>query len=250
MSLLGKEIYRCYDEYGPIQVFDDGVKRYLAFEEDDEQTCVLKANPAHIQHEYTRAMLLSLLFVDPREVLLLGLGGGSLATCLLNYHPELSMRAVELRRAVIKVAKRYFFLPKTERLSVIEDDAGQYLMDETVAPAQLILADMYGADGLDPQQLTSWFLERCHELLDDGGWLVLNCWNDHRQDKENIKMIEEYFAEVRVSSTTSGNWIIFAGKEKSKKTDGQLKQRVQELSEVLDYSVSRYFSKMELVTGK
>lgn len=247
MSVLGKEIYRTYDEYGPIQVFDDGVKRYLAFEEDDEQTCVLKSNPAQIQHEYTRAMLLSLLLVDPREVLLLGLGGGSLATCLLDYHPELNLRAVELRRAVIKIAKKYFYLPKTDRLTVFDDDAGQYLLDGGVPPAQLILADMYGADGLDPQQLTPWFLERCHELLTDDGWLVLNCWNDHRRDKENLRVIGEVFAEVRVSTTTSGNWIIFAGKRKSALNEKQLAKRAKELTVSLGYSVSRYLANMSIV---
>ncbi|OUS27678.1 spermidine synthase [Gammaproteobacteria bacterium 45_16_T64] len=248
MSLLGKEIYRCYDEYGPIQVFDDGIKRYLAFEEDDEQTCVLKEDPGHIQHEYTRAMLLSLLFVEPTEVLLLGLGGGSLATCLLGLNPELRLRAVELRRSVIKIAKKYFYLPKTDRLTVIEDDAGQYLLEPDVEPAQLILADMYGADGLDPQQLTSWFLERCHELLMDDGWLVLNCWNDHRKDKETLKMITDIFADVRVSSTTSGNWIIFAGKQINTQTDKQLGQKAKVLGDTLNYSVARYSSQLKKIS--
>jgi len=248
VSLLGKEIYRGYDEYGPVQVFDDGVKRYLAFEEDDEQTCVLKSDPAHIQHEYTRAMLLSLLFVDPREVLLLGLGGGSLATCLLGLHPELRLRAVELRRMVIKVAKKYFYLPGTDRLSVIEDDAGQYLMGDSIEPAQLILADMYGSDGLDPQQLSSWFLERCFELLTDDGWLVLNCWNDHRSDKKTLAMIGDIYAEVRVSSTSSGNWIIYAGKRKSNLTDKQVTQRAKILADALGFSVSRYLTKMQIIS--
>jgi len=248
MSLLGKEIYRCYDEYGPVQVFDDGVKRYLAFEEDDEQTCVLKADPARIQHEYTRAMLLSLLFVDPKEVLLLGLGGGSLATCLLGLSPELRLRAVELRRAVIKIAKKYFYLPKTDRLSLIEDDAGQYLLDDSVAPAQLILADMYGADGLDPQQLSAWFLERCHQLLTDDGWLVLNCWNDHRSDKASLAMLSEIFADVRVCGTTSGNWIIYAGKQKHEATDKQQKQRIKRLTDDLGYGVAGYLSKMQKIS--
>lgn len=247
MSVLGKEIYRCYDEYGPIQVFDDGLKRYLAFEEDDEQSCVLKAAPGQIQHEYTRAMLLSLLLVDPKEVLLLGLGGGSLAMCLLEYHPELQLRAVELRRAVIKIAKKYFYLPQTDRLCVIEDDAGQYLMGD-VSPAQLILADMYGADGLDPQQLTPWFLERCHELLTDDGWLVLNCWNDHRRDKESLASLTALFADVRVSSTASGNWIIFAGKRLHTQTDKQRLEKAKILSNTLHYPVSRYASKLQKIS--
>ena len=61
---LGKELYRYYDEYGPLQVFDDGNKRYLSFGDGDEQSCQLKSDPLQLQHDYSRAMLLVLLFVS------------------------------------------------------------------------------------------------------------------------------------------------------------------------------------------
>jgi hypothetical protein len=88
-SVPGKEIHRTYDEHGPIQVFDDGTKRYLSFGEGDEQSCILKAQPEMLQHEYTRAMLLPTLFLEPRSAILIGLGGGAVPNCLFHHWPEL-----------------------------------------------------------------------------------------------------------------------------------------------------------------
>ena len=61
MKSSAQEIHRSYDELGPIQVMDDGHKRYLAFGTDDEQSCQLIHQPHLLQHEYTRAILLALL---------------------------------------------------------------------------------------------------------------------------------------------------------------------------------------------
>ena len=69
-----KEIYRSFDEYGLLRVFEDGNKRYLAFAEDDEQSCQLKSEPLLLQHDYTRAMLLVLLFTQPQNIMLFGAG--------------------------------------------------------------------------------------------------------------------------------------------------------------------------------
>ena len=48
MSITGKEIKSIIDEYGLIQVFDDGNKRYLAFGFNDEQGCILKSQPQNL----------------------------------------------------------------------------------------------------------------------------------------------------------------------------------------------------------
>ena len=107
MPPSGKEIYRTTDDLGPIQVFDDGEMRYLSFGEDDEQSCVLKAQPQVPQYDYIRAMLLPLLYRRPRDALLLGMGGGALATFLYRHYPSITLRAVELRPAVIEIAHAF-----------------------------------------------------------------------------------------------------------------------------------------------
>ena len=60
--MTGIEVYCCYDEYGPLRVFDDGPYRYLTFGEGGEQSRIDMNNRAHPVYEYTQAMLLALLF--------------------------------------------------------------------------------------------------------------------------------------------------------------------------------------------
>lgn len=176
MSLSGREIFRDYDQYGVVSVYEDGQRRFLNFGGEDEQSCALKDDPSDLQHEYTRAMLLVLLFIEPRRVLSLGLGAGAINSCLHHRFPKLQQRVVELRPLVIDTARRFFQLPMGKRLRVESMDAGEYLAAPVEERMDLILSDIYGPDGMDRQQIGFDFLERCAEHLKPQGWLVLNCW--------------------------------------------------------------------------
>jgi spermidine synthase len=238
MSPLGKEIFRTYDEFGPVQVFDDGNRRYLSFGDDREQSCLLTVEPQRLQHDYARAMLLALLFVEPRDAILFGLGGGAMPSCLYHHFPELTLRVVELRPAVIKIAYRYFQLPRDPRLRVLTMDAGEFLEEPDQAPADLLFSDIYRAEGLDVQQLQPWFIERCAGLLRPAGWLVLNLWQDHRGEREILEVIGAHFADVRVCGTADGNWIVLAGKRADTADGAELRQRARALSRRLGCSFS------------
>jgi len=93
-------------------VFDRKDKRMLTFGSIYEQSCISKSRPHVLLHQYTQAMITVLLFTDPKKVTMLGLGGGALAHCLLHSIPDIELKAVELRPAVIKVATDYFFYRK------------------------------------------------------------------------------------------------------------------------------------------
>ncbi|MDB6062320.1 MAG: Spermidine synthase [Verrucomicrobiaceae bacterium] len=250
MSPLGKEIFRTYDEFGPVQVFDDGAKRYLSFGEGEEQSCVLKAEPHRLQHDYTRAMLLPLLFTQPRSALLVGLGGGALVNCLLHHLPELQLQVVELRHAVVKVARRYFELPRDERLTIIEQDVAAFFDDGEPLQTDLLLSDIYGAEGMDPQYFQPWYIEACARVLSDTGWLVLNCWDEHRGEHETLQAIAETFAEVYTCTVPSGNWIILASKQKNSIAEAELKAVAKLQSKQFGYSVSENLHRLYQVHPK
>jgi spermidine synthase len=234
----GGEIFRCHDEYGSIQVFDEGNKRYLAFAEGDEQSCQLKSDPFLLQHDYTQAMLLVLLFKSPHNMILFGLGGGAIATTLHQYLPGLKIRVVELRPKVVAIAHRFFQFPRSKRIEVFTEDASEFLEREQQAKTDLLFSDMYCADGLDMQQTQPWFIERCYRLLKDDGWLVLNCWQVHRGEQEMLAALKTYFKDVRVCSTVEGNWVILAGKEPYSGSAAQLKASAKQWSKVLGYSLA------------
>lgn len=249
MPITGKEIYRTYDELGPIQVFDDGSKRYLSFGEGDEQSCVLKAEPHLLQHEYTRAMLLPFLFSQPRDAVLVGLGGGALVNCLMHHFADLHLRVIELRHAVVKVARKYFELPRLDRLTIIEQDVAEYLEEKGIGAAghaktDILFSDIYDAEGMAPQYFEPWYIEACAAMLNDDGWLVLNCWDEHRGEHGTLHTLTENFAQVFTCTVSSGNWIILASKKLHELDETNLKTVAKSQSKQLGYSVSAMLNRL------
>lgn len=217
MNALGKEIHRSYDDLGPIQVIDDGNKRYLAFGTDDEQSCQLIHQPHVLQHEYTRAIILALLMVTPKHLTVIGVGGGGLLTALHHLLPDCLLQGVELRREVARLAYKYFQLPKTDNIKMYIGDGLEYLQNEE-GTTDLIIADMYLAEGIDEQQLSQQFIASSYKRLNDNGWLVLNYWLDHKMDEQLTEALQYYFDQIYMCDTGGGNWVIYAGKVDINKT--------------------------------
>ncbi len=244
MKQPAREIHRSYDELGPIQVLDDGQKRYLAFGTDDEQSCQLKSQPYLLQHEYTRAILLALLMVEPKHITIIGLGGGSLLTTLHHLLPDCQLQGVELRREVARLAYKYFQLPKHENIKVQIADGFQYLAT-TENFSDLIIADMYLAEGIDQQQLSATFIANSYCKLKEGGWLVLNYWLDHKMEEHLANALHEYFDQIFMCDTGGGNWVIYAEKVDINKTIID-DQKTKPLSKAAGFSLD-YFRR-RLVT--
>lgn len=243
MSRMGREIFTEYDEHGVVRVFEDGQRRILSFGGDDEQSCALKGDASDLQHEYTRAMLLVLAFVEPRRVLSLGLGAGSINSCLHHRFPEMQQQVVELRPAVITAARRFFQLPVGKRLRVHQMDAGIFLTNPDPERVDLVLSDMYGADGMDRQQIDIDFLERCAAHLKPRGWLVLNCWRDD-EDSELINRLSCWFSDIRTTHTQDGNWIVLAGKMSAALSSAQLRRNLKQLEQRLGFSLQPAFKRL------
>ena len=89
---------RQHDALGELRVTQAGELRYLYFGEETEQSCALIGNPAWLEYDYTRAMLLAGFWLPQIErALALGLGAGSLVSAVLQHLQPAQMRAVELR---------------------------------------------------------------------------------------------------------------------------------------------------------
>ena len=247
MKASAKEIYRSYDELGPIQVMDDGHKRYLAFGTDDEQSCQLIHQPHLLQHEYTRAILLALLMVTPKHITVIGTGGGCLLTTLHHMLPDCQIQGVELRREVARLAYKYFQLPKNDQIKLHIGDGFQYLLDTDSHNTDLIIADMYLADGIDQQQLSQQFIEASHERLNHNGWLVLNYWLDHKVEGQLVTTLQQCFDQIYMCDTGGGNWVIYAGKvdiNESIIKEDKLKQ----LSNAAGFSLNHFLRRLVVLT--
>ena len=241
-----KEIHRCVDKYGAIQVLDDGAKRYLAFGNDHEQSCQIKASPHIPQHEYSRAIMMVLLFCKPQSVCVLGLGGGTSVMAFMNALPEGLVSAVELRPEVVKIAHHYFKLPKHENLVIHESDAKDFLINNKQS-YDVLVADLYHHHGIDEFQLQTAFIDQCARSTSDGGWLVLNYWLDHEIPETLLSHLHDHFEQLFVCNSGGGNWIIYAGKIAA---DGDYleKARVKPLAKTLGFSLNYYLKRLKTLT--
>ncbi|MGB0467225.1 MAG: spermidine synthase [Pontibacterium sp.] len=236
MSLPEHELYRCHDQWGAIRVLESENLRYLAFGEGGDQSAVDLLQPSRPILLYIQAMLLALVYSPaPKNITLLGLGAGNLANALLHCLPDAQITAVELRPRVIKVAHKWFALPKTPRLNILADDASEYML-QSDEPVDMLFSDIYLDQGMDDNQLSFQVLQACYDSLSPAGMLVLNLWD---QGKGHHPLahdrLGEYFGKnYLLCPVEGGNLIAFAFKEGlSGHNPRRLQQQVKRLSKSL-----------------
>jgi spermidine synthase len=258
-TLPGKEIACLYDNQGPVRVFDDGNKRYLSFGAGDEQSCMVKTNPGFLQYDYNRAMILVMLLCQPTNIVVLGLGGGTLPNCLLRNFPEVLITVVELREVVINIASKYFALPNDERLNVINDNALDYLQKHGLQKHGLLqrelqqhealtydvlFSDLFIAEGLEARQLTENFIENAKRALTADGYLVINALEEYRTEKVLNTLLGQHFKTVYENITDDGNWVIIATNGSDKVKPKSLYGSAKQLSEMLGFSLMGHLKRL------
>tara|TARA_R110001592_G_scaffold103247_3_gene290995 strand:- start:529 stop:1335 length:807 start_codon:yes stop_codon:yes gene_type:complete len=249
MSIPGTEIFRCYDDLGPIRVFEEGSVRYLAFSEDSQQSAIDLSRPSDLVFEYTQAMLLGLIyFPAPKRITLLGLGGGSLVHAFRQYSKELLIDLVELRPLVIKVAQDWFDLPREDdRLNLFPEDAEAY-MAGFYGETDMILADIYNDEGMLDMQLNSSFLTDCFNALSRNGVLVLNLWDQGKGSHPKAKQaLDVHFSANCLSCSIGGdNLIVLAFKGGMPQiNDRHLQPLIKRLHKRLPFSLAQFVQKLK-----
>jgi len=234
-----RRLCQAEDDLGPIWVLEDEEFRILAFAENDEQSKISKREPHVPAHSYVQAMLQVLLFSEPRSAIVLGLGGGALVHALRRFDAAIKVTAVELREQVIALAQKYFYLPMGKKVTLLHQDANQFLCQGEHKRVDIIFADIYGADGVDSRQLDPDFLAGCNRLLKDDGVLVLNCWREHSQDESLRRQLKELFPELYGCLTSGGNWVVFAARRPGQLSLNGIKSRQASLSEQLEFQLGK-----------
>ena len=178
---LGSTIHACRDEYGAIDIVDEAQTRSMHFGTSARQSTMLRSAPGQLALAYTQYMACALLFAaEPGRVLLLGLGGGSLAKYLLGWHPQCQIQAVELRARVVELAHKFFALPRDPRLSTSVAPAERYLDSAAAGAAVLALVDIHDSAGMAAPLALPGFFPQCRAQLAACGVLAINLWTGDR----------------------------------------------------------------------
>lgn len=134
------------------------------------------------------------------NILLLGLGGGTLARLFQKEFGTLTIDAVEIDPVVVDVAYRYFDLGKIRNLHTIIGDAGAAVTrprDFTLSFPRysVIVIDLYLGTIFPPGAQSPEFLQGILNLLADKGLVV---FNRTERDGDFFLLLCNLFAEVKV----------------------------------------------------
>jgi spermidine synthase len=191
----GKLLKRIETENSYIEVRENKNYRWMSFDKEVIQTLVNKKLP----HESTLGHIKELLNVfnfikKPREILMMGLGGGALIHSLKYHYPEVHTTAVEISKDVIELAKEFFYLSASSNYySLICGDIQDYLIRPR-KKIDIIFVDMY-IDGEMPDfYYEPVFHRKVHKNLKMNGVAAYNLLCDKAHEFEVIvKLIREAF---------------------------------------------------------
>lgn len=154
---------------------DDGV-RCLRFDSGALQSAMRLSEPFALDLSYTKTMMGFMLFnAEPRHILLVGLGGGSLSKYCYRRFPNARITTLEIDPDVIALRDEFLIPPDDERFRVVQADARDWLAS-AAAQADVILLDAYDAAGLPDDLCAEPFYSNCWRVLDDQGVLAANYW--------------------------------------------------------------------------
>lgn len=141
------------------------------------QSCVDPAAPQRLKFQYTQAMMGALLLQpQPKRILMIGLGGGSLPMALRQMLPDAQIDTVEIDPAVAQVAEKEFFFKPDAHMKVHIGDGRAFVQQAAAAGKtyDIIFLDAFSKYYIPEHLLTVEFLREVKGILKVGGVAVAN----------------------------------------------------------------------------
>jgi len=196
--------------------------RSLHIGSDTIQSSMRLSRPYDLELAYTRSMMAFLLFrPQPRNVLMIGLGGGSVAKFIHHHMDGVKVHVVEINPEVISIARHCFKMPPDdEHLTVSVGDGAEYVMRADVA-ADIEMIDGYDGEAQAEALSEGDFYEACRERLDRDGIMVANLWSGDRQFTEALSRIRGAFPAgcLTLPAEKPGNVIALAFRDRPRNAD-------------------------------
>jgi spermidine synthase len=170
-------------------------------------------NPLKLIFPYSQAMLLALLWItQPKNIYVIGFGGGTLPRILHHYFPNAIVESADIDATVVEVAQKFFGIQFNDRLKVAIQDGRQYLVEQNpTIKKDLIIVDAGFGSGYMPYPLvTQEFYQLCKTNLSNTGVVAIHLFHKQEFNAAAVKTIQTVFAQVYICNLDAGNSIAFA----------------------------------------
>ena len=209
------------------------------------QSSMRLEDPYALALDYTRCMMAFLLFhPEPREVLMIGLGGGSLAKFMYKQLRS-KIRVVELDARVVAAAREHFALPPDgERLRVEVGDGAEALAPEC---CDLLVLDAFQDELHVPRLASAEFYDGAFLALTEPGALVVNFMNDDPKFDQTLQHLERAFggAVIVLPALYDPNILAFALRGAEPRISwNELRARAERLESKLGLPFTRYVPRL------
>lgn len=184
LSAQPKLLHQERSLYRNIFVTQDGDERCMLFRYPrpfGRESCRLLNEPQKLIFDYTQMMLTGLyLNPNPKRILIIGEGGGTIPTALQQMLPDAQIDLVEIDKSVDNVARQYFeFKPGAKMRVFIED--GRVFVKRMIPQKpnyDMVLLDAFDADYIPEHMLTREFLQEVKSDMAPNGVIVANTFSD------------------------------------------------------------------------
>ena len=225
--------------------------RTLHIGSDTVQSSMRIARPNDLEVSYTRSMMAFLLFKPaPADVLMVGLGGGSLTKFIYHQLPRTRTIAIEVDPRVVAIARQYFCVPADDdRLEIIVTDGAAYLHDNET-DADVIVVDGYDGESQVEALTTPDFYRDCALALGDAGMLVVNLWGGDRNFTTCVNRLAKAFDGLVacLPAGKPGNIAAFAFKRSpGKPTWRELGARAEQLEAQYGLEFTRFVKELAVM---
>jgi spermidine synthase len=201
-------------DLGQPYIFDTLLERRMHFTNDATQSAMLFADPDALISAYTRKMMAFMLFnPSPEHIVMIGLGGGSLAKFCYRHLPSSRITVVEINQDVIDLREEFCIPKDEERFRVIHDDGARFI-EQLDEPIDVLLIDAFDAEGIAPSLAKSDFYASAARRLTENGTLVMNFWGPRDRYVANLLEARAAFGDSLMLVPVSGdvNVLLFAFK--------------------------------------
>ena len=125
------------------------------------------------------------LSFKPKKCLVLGVGGGTVISELINNYPRMNIVGVEIDPVMIEISLKHFGLESHKNIEIVTQDAVDFVSYERERKYDLIIVDLYLGLFNPPSVRSESFLKNLKRIMKSHGVIL---YNSHYQKTKH----EEY----------------------------------------------------------
>lgn len=198
------------------------------------QSCQYQNRPNALVFTYTKLLLTSVLAQqDPKSILVIGLGAGTMPTVFRQLFPKATVESLEIDPVVVTMAKQYFAFRETSKNVVHTIDARVFVKRAARKNKQydLIIVDAFNGEYIPEHLMTKEFFEEVKAILSPNGVLASNTFTSSRLAQYETETYLSVFRPIlQMKASESENRVFVFAQQKSLLSEENLKQGAEKFA--------------------